>query len=160
MKKIALALFLAAGLLASAGLAKDKPVKYNDLSYDEKRVLEQKGTERPFSGEYETNWAKGTYLCKRCNAALYRSEDKFDARCGWPSFDDEIPGAIERHDDSTLGMERIEIVCRNCGGHLGHVFHGERMTEKNTRHCVNSVSMRFVPSGQELPPPIVAGKRP
>lgn len=128
---------------------------YNPLTKFEAYVLLEKGTERPFTGEYTDHDAEGTYICRRCNAALYRSQDKFHSGCGWPSFDDEIPGAIERHPDLSHGMVRVEIVCSNCKGHLGHVFEGERMTRKNTRHCVNSVSMRFVPAGQPLPEPIV-----
>jgi methionine-R-sulfoxide reductase len=117
---------------------------YNELTPDERMIIEGKGTERPFTGEYDDFYESGTYACRRCNAELYRSGDKFDAHCGWPAFDQEIEGAITRLPDSD-GM-RIEIECANCGGHLGHVFIGEGFTPTNARHCVNSLSMRFVPT--------------
>lgn len=133
-------------------------VAYNPLTAAEADVLLHKGTEYRGTGEYTDLDQDGTYLCRQCNAPLYRSQDKFHSGCGWPAFDDELPGAIERHRDHSHGMERVEIVCANCKGHLGHVFAGERMTAKNTRHCVNSISMRFVPAGQPLPATIVLPK--
>jgi methionine-R-sulfoxide reductase len=126
----------------------DKIQNWNTLTPEETQVIAEKGTERAFTGEYWNHKAAGTYICRRCNTPLYKSADKFDSGCGWPSFDDELPGAIIRHTDISFGMKRTEIVCASCGGHLGHVFEGERMTAKNTRHCVNSLSIRFIPDQQ------------
>ena len=117
--------------------------KFDELTPSEKEVIENKGTETPFSGEYDQFFEPGIYVCKRCKAPLYRAEAKFDAGCGWPSFDQEIQGAVKKIPDAD-GM-RTEIQCSNCGAHLGHVFYGEKLTDKDTRHCVNSISMKFVP---------------
>lgn len=122
-------------------------MKYNKLTPEEEKVIVYKGTERPFTGKYDNFYEKGTYICKRCNAPLYKSGDKFDAGCGWPSFDDAIPGAVIRQLDADRIRE--EIICANCGAHLGHVFVGEHLTDKNTRYCVNSVSMSFISASQE-----------
>lgn len=118
-------------------------MKYNKLTPEEEQIILRKVTEAPYSGKFYTFDKDGTYLCRQCNTPLYRSKDKFNAQCGWPSFDDEIPGAIKRIPDAD--GRRTEIVCANCGAHLGHVFEGERFTQKNIRHCVNSVSLSFVP---------------
>lgn len=122
---------------------------YNKLTPDEEEIIERKGTEVPFTGEYDNFYEPGTFICRRCNAPLYTSKAKFDAGCGWPSFDENFPNSVKRLPDAD-GM-RTEIQCANCNAHLGHVFLGEGMTPKNTRHCVNSLSIRFVPQGEKIP---------
>ena len=124
-------------------------MNYNQLSPEEERVIVNKGTESPFNNEYDEHFKKGVYVCRRCNQPLFTFATKFNSGCGWPSFDDHFEGAVKRQLDSD-GI-RTEILCNNCGGHLGHVFEGEGMTEKNTRHCVNSLSIKFIPDGEDLP---------
>ncbi|MBU0520199.1 methionine-R-sulfoxide reductase [bacterium] len=124
-------------------------MNYNKLTPEEERVILKKGTERAYTGEYTDNKEAGTYTCAQCNAPLYESADKFDSHCGWPSFDDEIDGAVKRIPEAD--GSRTEIVCANCDGHLGHVFLGEKFTDKNTRYCVNSISMKFIPAAQAKP---------
>jgi len=119
-----------------------KTPQYNQLTPEEAAVILHKGTEAPFSGEYNDFHEKGIFTCRRCGAKLYRSGDKFDSDCGWPSFDDEIKGAVKRVPDAD-GL-RTEIICSNCGAHLGHVFTGEKQTPKDVRHCVNSLSLKFI----------------
>lgn len=121
----------------------------NKLTPEEARIIVYKGTEPPFSGVYDDFYEEGTFICRRCNSPLFSSRAKFDARCGWPAFDDNFPDSVQRLPDPD--GRRIEIQCANCGGHLGHVFTGEHHTSKNTRHCVNSLSIKFVPENQKLP---------
>tara|TARA_B100000965_G_scaffold214307_1_gene179136 strand:- start:24 stop:419 length:396 start_codon:yes stop_codon:yes gene_type:complete len=116
------------------------------LTVDEKSIIVDKSTEPPYSGKYNNFFSNGMYLCRACDSPLYSSNSKFNSRCGWPAFDDEIEGAVIKYEDHSLGMNRIEICCANCNGHLGHVFYGENFTDKNTRHCVNSLSLNFIPA--------------
>jgi len=124
-------------------------VKFNELTEEEKEIIESKGTEAPFTGEYDDFYVPGTFICRKCNAPLFSSKAKFDAHCGWPAFDDNFPGAILRKRD--FDGFRTEIQCANCHGHLGHVFEGEKLTDKDTRHCVNSLSIKFIPEGEKIP---------
>ena len=119
---------------------------FKKLTNEEREILENKGTEAPFSGEYNNHFEQGYFVCRACHSKLYESKTKFDSGCGWPSFDDEVPGAIVRYEDNSLGRQRTEICCSKCDGQLGHVFHGEKITPKDIRHCVNSLSIRFISS--------------
>lgn len=141
-------------LLITTGCTTKKKMEYNKLTAQEEQVILHKATDRPFTGEYTNKKDAGVYICRRCNAPLYNSKDKFDSHCGWPSFDDELVGAVKRVPDAD--GERVEIICNNCGGHLGHVFLNEGFTEKQTRHCVNTSSIKFVPADslENLPPVI------
>lgn len=131
-------------------------MKMNALTTEEERIIAGKGTEAPFSGEYDNFYEDGTFICRRCNAPLFSAKTKFDAHCGWPAFDENLPAGRHGFPDAVKRItdadgRRVEIQCANCGGHLGHVFEGEKLTDKNTRHCVNSLSIRFIPIGEKSP---------
>lgn len=129
---------------------------YNALTAEEKHIIEDKGTEAPFTGEYDDFYEDGTFICRRCNTPLFSAKAKFDAGCGWPSFDENFPNAVRRELDAD--GRRTEILCAHCGAHLGHVFEGEHLTDKDTRHCVNSLSIKFIPAGKSLPPQLDLSK--
>ncbi len=131
-------------------------MSYNKLTPEETHGILGKSTEIPFTGEYDNFYKDGTYICRRCNTPLFSAKSKFDAGCGWPSFDENFPNAVKQIPDPD-GI-RTEIQCANCGGHLGHVFTGEHLTDKDTRHCVNSISIKFIPKSHELPPILHAEK--
>ena len=144
MKNFLFFISLCPFLLASQDVKKNN--FFNELTKEERRIMVNKGTERAGSGAFIKHFEDGIYSCKACNNPLYKSDSKFYSNCGWPSFDDEIKGAIVRYIDNSFGMRRVEICCSNCNGHLGHVFKDEKMTKKNIRHCVNSLSLNFVPN--------------
>jgi methionine-R-sulfoxide reductase len=143
--QLLLALLTVPAIALSQNELQMKSTQFDNLTEEEKRVIVNKGTEPAFSGAYNNHFEPGAYACKACESPLFRSSNKFKSNCGWPSFDDEIKGAIERRSDNSGGMVRTEILCASCGGHLGHVFNGEQLTPKDTRHCVNSISVIFVP---------------
>jgi len=118
---------------------------FEDLTLEEREIIVEKGTEKAWSGNYITNTDQGMYVCRACNNPLFNSDSKFKSNCGWPSFDDEIDKAIIRRMDYSFRVKRVEICCSNCNGHLGHIFEGEGLTDKNIRHCVNSLSILFIP---------------
>ncbi|WP_232526812.1 methionine-R-sulfoxide reductase [Marinilabilia rubra] len=143
MKKFAIILLI---FIGGNAMAQEDSIRFNfkELTPEEEYVIINKGTERPFTGKFNDHYKEGIYTCKRCGAHLYKSSAKFDGHCGWPSFDDEIDGAVKRVPDAD--GRRTEIICARCDAHLGHVFIGEGFTSKNTRHCVNSISMEFIPA--------------
>jgi len=143
MKKTVLIIFLIPFFCYSQEKIKTSNY-FTDLTVEENRIIVLKGTEKPNSGFYNNHFKKGVYICKSCNNPLFKSNSKFESNCGWPSFDDEIQGSIIRYPDNSFGMNRVEICCSNCKGHLGHVFEGEAIMEKNIRHCVNSLSIKFI----------------